>query len=1341
MSASRYALGLAVLVTVVLVLGSLGLVAASTGTPAPSHAASPASASATPSLPNKAPASTQAELTATSTSVPSSSYPSPAAPTTPSAIPTPSGRMSSTVAELNKLHVPLKYAFLPNLNANPDPTLVNGHITPGYQTAPAPLGVAEYGLRNVSGTITPYTLSTPSVEGTYAPYDVHGLSQDISGPDEYGVQLNSVLNNVTLQGTTGYEFWTQNVVEYSVNSNQLFFVSNIWNFSGGPLTQNDFYQIGPNATVAAPEYYYGLGGPITVSYPFTLDLYLNSTLIDGRDAVFFNFSLTSDTGFWAGSYDYAIFNSTVAGGPAAQPPVYIASGSVYNPIGLPNDFEMVMGGPGGGSNFDIFSSYAYFGLQYWNSTTGSYQTVPSAYGWGSETGETSTGGYMLWGTPAPYPFAPVAGNPSAFMTTGPSILNQLWNVSSAAPNLYTYGGYLDLTVTPANAFVFIAPGDVFTGWYTTDWSLFQWAPYSVAGSDFELDPGAYTVIVVMADHDPAEFEVTVPAAGSSVSQSVSLGYDYAQGVYTPLWAFNNTDLGNISNNIGGFDYIFNNQYGMLGYAAYSGVQFPWFGAANDYLFPVFPGLLLYNTTAGAYFYNPPSFQTNYPEPLYAELVLSGLPGSNDLQMMVWNSSEVYLVNGADIGGWWYAGAYFGPAASAYNVVFWNVTDSVITGNTFDTSGNALYLYGGTYNAIYNNTFEQTIPLVPNPGATVAAAYGSMGLFDADYGNATDVAASFGEPSEGGLCFFGYGYCDLIFNNIFLTDHTAASPLYDPYYFYLAYPTCPAYLGFGPSYCYFDNAWNLFPDFVPWPVNIIGGLGIGGNYWWNYGSFENPYTYLPYAAYDYYVDTDIFWGGDYLPLTPYPLYNVQFVETGLPSGVYWEAGIDIDGDTYYVTSNTNSLNLTVPAGEYDYYLYSYLAWWAAPNGVVDVDGNTVVDVVFSSAYQVTFTQSGLAAGTWWYIEVFNATNDQFLGFGESNTPWLNWTGILPAQYLWDASSSSDWFAPTPAGGTVDVTGNVSVGVHFVPVYAFTVQESGLPAGTAWQLLVWNSTETYAYLVTSTNATVYVLPGAFNYLAVASGYVANPNQGTASVTGNTTVTVKFAVAATLTFTEGGLTSGAAWTVSLDQGGAWTNLTSTGTSIVFNAIAGAYTYSVYAAGYAASPASGSGTLPANTPVAVTFTAGVPNAGTLSVSVTTSGASATVNGAAVTLPFSGSEAPGLYAIVVSAPGYVTYYNNVSVVSGQTTHVAVTLVAVGSGSGTSTSTSGIGSTGWLLIGVLAALAVIFLITTLVFARRGRPPAPMQSPPPMAGGSAPPAGGTGAPAWSEGPNNPPPGAA
>jgi len=77
---------------------------------------------------------------------------------------------------------------------------------------------------------------------------------------------------------------------------------------------------------------------------------------------------------------------------------------------------------------------------------------------------------------------------------------------------------------------------------------------------------------------------------------------------------------------------------------------------------------------------------------------------------------------------------------------------------------------------------------------------------------------------------------------------------------------------------------------------------------------------------------------------------------------------------------------------------------------------------------------------------------------------------------------------------------------------------------------------------------------------------------------------------------------------------------------------------------------------------------------------------------------APGTYPIVVLASGYYPYYNNVSIRGGFNTSLSVALNPISA----SAANSGIGTTGWILIGALAVLAVALLVGMIYFARGPR---------------------------------------
>jgi hypothetical protein len=127
----------------------------------------------------------------------------------------------------------------------------------------------------------------------------------------------------------------------------------------------------------------------------------------------------------------------------------------------------------------------------------------------------------------------------------------------------------------------------------------------------------------------------------------------------------------------------------------------------------------------------------------------------------------------------------------------------------------------------------------------------------------------------------------------------------------------------------------------------------------------------------------------------------------------------------------------------------------------------------------------------------------------------------------------------------------------------------------------------------------------------------------------------------------------------------------------------------------------------VAITLLAIQP--ATLSLTVSPASAGVRIDGTAVTLTsgaYDGQWAPGVHSIEVTASGYYAYYNNVSVTSGATTTLMISLHAVSTSSNSTsnpTGTSGIDNAGWAVIVVLAALALVCLIGLIYFARR-RPP-------------------------------------
>lgn len=318
--------------------------------------------------------------------------------------------------------------FIPNYMSSS--TVRNGHITLGYISSPAPMGVGDYGLMNVSGVIKAYNCTTSDIASVVNLSSLSVLTND-GTLHEVSMQLNAVLNNVDLFGVSNYSFWTQNVIDYSARDHLMCFVDNIWNFSS-PTAKLTGNAINYSSAIANHEGYndlqvgvhIGCGPKVVVATPFLLYLYLNTSLVQGKSTVWFNYSIPQDN--LHGTYDEVEFNSTYGqkAGYSAPAPHYFISGTQLTPTGfIPYDAEMMIGGPGGGSTADIANISGTINLMEMNSTSGKFQNVKAAYDAGSETGETSVG-------------VDVSDSGStAILSSGPSLIYGLWN------NTYDWTSY------------------------------------------------------------------------------------------------------------------------------------------------------------------------------------------------------------------------------------------------------------------------------------------------------------------------------------------------------------------------------------------------------------------------------------------------------------------------------------------------------------------------------------------------------------------------------------------------------------------------------------------------------------------------------------------------------------------------------------------------------------------------------------------------------------------------------------------------------------------------------------------------------------------------------------
>ncbi len=941
-----------------------------------------------------------------------------------------------------------------------------GPVSPTYATGPAPMGVSDLGLRNLSGELTPYVLNTSSVFGSVALERAVPVYVDGDGPDTFGIQLDAVATGVTLAGQGGYQFWAQNFVTYTPSTGNLSFGDNVWNFSSaqGAISPNVFEATGPNGTLDAPYLYYATGPTVNISQPFTLGLYLNAADVGGRPAIYFNYTVSNRTIDDSGSFDHVVFNSVAGAVHSPAPaPVFQVNGTAVDPYGLPNDFELDLVGNGDGDTTTFFALNATLGLRFWNASAEAFQVVPTAYDAGSDTGETSNGVLPVYHAPL------LGGPPTVAVGTGPSFVEGLWNVSGALDGSRNFS----VAQKPQNAFLFVSPGTTFNE------STAQWVPtirLGAAASDFAIpDTGNFSLQWMLSDREPVNFSVTdlVPLAGSNTTLTVNLTVDDPLGSYTPLLAWKNAELPAISTGGGtaADPYI-------LIHRSVGDLE-PIFGQTNDFGFPVFAGVLLIDTTSYVHVVDPP-VAVSYGTWSYPTLDLLGLPHNNSLQLEFWNVSDVVVTNSSDLSGWLPASVYPFPAAE---VEFWGSEGNLVAGNTFYDQGYALALYGGKNNTVWGNTIlsGSTRPSLDGGNATV-------GLLEWESG-------------------------DLLYNNYVAVPVPALTPTINAFSCQVA--CLPA------SY---TDIWNVSRQ----PVNAtatVDGVALsgsilhlgyqGGNFWSNYGSAKDPFGDLPYND-----GGLITHDGDYLPLYPSTLYPVTFVETGLAAGLLWgESSLGVS-----TTSTTADLEVVAPNGSYAFNVTAPAGYLGPSPGAFVVNGSALaVPIVFDEEFTEEVAEAGLVTGWSWTVTFTPEAGSGGNGATVNSSAADASTDLTNGTYRYSVGAYG--YDAKPSSGTLTVDGQPApLNVRFALLPILTVTASGLAAGIPWSVTVVQGSSSFTATGVGDGAVVFTVlelaPGPFSWTASATNYTVSPATGSGTAPTPSSAGVDFSPVAGISATPAGV-----------------------------------------------------------------------------------------------------------------------------------------------------------------------------------------------------------------------------
>jgi len=185
------------------------------------------------------------------------------------------------------------------------------------------------------------------------------------------------------------------------------------------------------------------------------------------------------------------------------------------------------------------------------------------------------------------------------------------------------------------------------------------------------------------------------------------------------------------------------------------------------------------------------------------------------------------------------------------------------------------------------------------------------------------------------------------------------------------------------------------------------------------------------------------------------FSVNFSELGLPAGTTWSvtvAGVSLNATAPNAISFPQMVNGTYP------YIISavsgYLLNYTRGNFVINGAAFSLMvtfSVIKGPQYTVSFQETGLEAGTEWYVVVVGPAGG---ATPRGTTATLN-ASLGVGNYTYTPGGVTGFALPTP--GYVNVTKNTTVTVAYTslvyppfPQVSFT--ESGLPSGTTWEVTV-------------------------------------------------------------------------------------------------------------------------------------------------------------------------------------------------------------------------------------------------------------------------------------------------
>lgn len=150
-------------------------------------------------------------------------------------------------------------------------------------------------------------------------------------------------------------------------------------------------------------------------------------------------------------------------------------------------------------------------------------------------------------------------------------------------------------------------------------------------------------------------------------------------------------------------------------------------------------------------------------------------------------------------------------------------------------------------------------------------------------------------------------------------------------------------------------------------------------------------------------------------------------------------------------------------------------------VVNLGSDSVSEIITEDAYRVIFEETGLPAGSTWYV---NITDLQPSPLHSSPITGNNFTiNLINGTYAYTVESANKGYGLSSTFGTFNVSGSdESMTVHFSTSYPVTFVESGLPPGTAWSIET--SGQQSSGTINGDNYTMNLPNGTYTYAAMSS-----------------------------------------------------------------------------------------------------------------------------------------------------------------------------------------------------------------------------------------------------------------